>query len=52
MHKSDEDDVFSSANNEQRYVFTLFKTENECSPLAFETDLIIRVDIFYKSMGQ
>ena len=27
---------FSFANDERRYVFTLFKTENERSPLAFE----------------
>jgi hypothetical protein len=42
MQKSDED-VFSFANDEWIYVFTLFKTENEHLPIEFEQGTLVNI---------
>jgi len=43
MNNSDKDDIFTFANDEFRYVFTLFKTENERSQLAFEHGMHVNI---------
>lgn len=36
MHKTDNCEVFSLDNDDQRYVLTLLRTENDLSPLELE----------------